>query len=404
MNTSLLACLRGAGSRLRPALDGERRRRPLRFRILESLRLLEPLATLPLFWPRHARFVLLSYPQPNSKAAAAHSELTAAGIPRDAIWHPPLGGDRLAVRSLRILARLLWAIAALSRLRHRLLRHDQIDARIILGRESFRRTLRANPQLTPIIISDVSPTLHLLWSAAAAEGNRALWWQDDFHHHWRLPYDVRAAAVLNEPGLAAARQRGTAAIITRRPAEPPVPLRRVPRVPCVGVATNASFATTEAQRTLLSFVAEKLGVDQLHLRLHPTRHQPASAFRAWPVQLAPADEPMAAFAARVDLVVVGNTAAQIWLLRKGVPVLHISGLDTHGFDLYGYVRQRFVLGIQDLEALSLDCVAAFYESNSSLPTRIREYTTVGASRGVSELSDLASLMALPRPLVRPAKV
>jgi hypothetical protein len=372
----------------------------LRFRILEPLRLLEPLAMLPLFWPRHARFVLLSYPQPNSKAAAAHDELVAAGIPRDAIWHPPLGGDRLAVRSLRILARLPWAIGTLARLRQRLRRRDHIDARIILGRESFRRTLRTNPHLTPLIISDVSPTLNTLWSAAAAEGNRALWWQDDFHHHARLPYDVRAAAVLNEAGLQAARQRGTAAIIARRPTEPPVPLRRVPRAPTVGVATNASFATTEAQRTLLATVAAKLGVDQLQLRLHPTRRQPASAFRDWPVELAPADEPMDAFAARVGLVVVGNTAAQIWLLRKGAPVLHISGLDTLGYDRYGYARQGFVLGIEELDTLSLDRVAAFYESDPSLPTRIREYTTVDASRGVSELSELASLMARPQPPAR----
>jgi len=87
--------------------------------------------------------------------------------------------------------------------------------------------------------------------AAAAEGNRAIWWQDDSHYHQPLPYAIRSAAVLNEPGLAVVRHKGTAQVIAKRPTKAPLPIRPIPKSPVVGMATNASFSVGPKQIAMM---------------------------------------------------------------------------------------------------------------------------------------------------------
>lgn len=348
---NLLRCLRGAERRLRPALAAPRRARPARERWIGPLRRFEPLALVPDRLPPGVRYYLPSRALPNSKTATVVAELCAAGVPRGAIW---TRDDDRASRAWRLLRGLPFALGLLATLRRRARRMDPVRQQILLGRERYRRFLRRHPGVAPIVLSDVSPELHMLWSAADAEGVPALWWQDDFHHRGPLAQPAAFAAVLNEDGRRAADDAAPGARIYRRPAGGIVPFGRVPRPPRVGVAVNASFAAAPAQRALLRRLREALGADLLDLRVHPNSRLAAGDFPEPWIRLAPRDEPLAGFAGRIDLCVVGNSAVQLRLACAGVPVLHVAGLDADGHDLYGYVRDGLVYGGPEIALEAID--------------------------------------------------
>jgi hypothetical protein len=253
----------------------------------------------------------------------------------------------------------------------------------------------------PIVISDVSPLLNMLWCAADREGNRAVWWQDDFHHYnwWQdishhgtwLPYDFRATALLNEPGYMTAVNRNPGALFVARPTEPPLPLRKIPEKPVVGVATNASFRAGQTELGFLKALAASMGVETLQLRLHPNSRLTQSDFHGAPITVAPSDESMKDFAPRIDVALVGNSASQIWLLRNGVPVVHVAGMDPHGFDLYGYCKQGFVFGERSTEQLSIKKLNEFYQNKNHYEILCR-YTTLETQR-LEELPSLKGLLS-----------
>ena len=337
MNTSLLTCIRGARSRLLPAAERELARRPRREFFMGRLRVLSPLVQAPLMFPSRTRLYVPGFPKPNSKYAAVVDELIESGVMPDQIWHPAKEIDSLSRRIWRLMVRLPWAVILIFSVKRRSRNLDVLAIQSILGRELFRRLLCKRPNLLPVIISDVSPSLHMLWSASSVEGNRAIWWQDDYHHIWRLPYMVRAAIVLNEGGLAVATDRLPPENIFRRPTQRPASIRPIPIKPRIGVATNALFNASPRQRAMLARLRRQLGVSRLHLRLHPTSNlAEGSAIDRWLV-VAPSDESLEAYAGRLDIVVVGNSAVQLRLVQKGIPVIHVDGLDSLSFDLYGYV-------------------------------------------------------------------
>lgn len=243
----------------------------------------------------------------------------------------------------------------------------------------------------PVIISDVSPGLHALWSAAAAEGNRAIWWQDDFHHHWPLPYAIRGAAVLNEPGLAAALEKGTAQVIAKRPTKLPLPIKPIPENPVVGMATNASFSIGPNEIAMMKTLVHALNVPVLHLRVHPNRPLTSADVKDAPVQLAPRDETMEEFAARIDLAIVGNSAAQLWLIRNGVPAVHVPGFDGQGYDQYGYVKRGLVFGMRHFDEIRLSEIRSFYCEQNKMIRKLFCYTTLTSTDYVSGLSGIMRL-------------
>ena len=393
MNTTLLACIRGATERVPRAEALERVHHPMRFRLLAPLRVFRELAYVPVRCPSEAVFYLSAHPRPNSKAGHVYRELIEAGIPARNIQTWPTSRPGNSVKLARLLYRLPWAMAALASLAVRMHRPGRLELQIILGREAYRSWLRKHPRLHPVVISDVSPSLHMLWSAAAAEGNRAIWWQDDFHHAFHLPYPIRGAAVLNVAGLNRVDNRGTADIVAARPTSLPRPLRAIPEKPVVGVTTNAAFAAGKSQLELLETLAKKLELDELQIRLHPNSRLTQADFSRVLVKVAPADESIAAFAERVDLVVVGNTAAQLWLIRNGVPVVHLAGLDEQGYDLYGYAQRGFVFGATDLDEISLARICHFYQSNGGeIYEAIKDHTTLSAQPDIRNLASFRRLI------------
>lgn len=373
-----------------PAEAREKAARPIRFALVSAVRVFRELGDVPVRSLIDSAIYLPSVPSPNAKSGYVRDELLAAGLPQNRLHHLSTKDSRALFRLWRILVRLPWALAMLAYLFSRRCRLDRISLQIILGREGFRRWLRCCPELYPVIISDVSPSLHMLWSAAAKEGNRAIWWQDDFHHHTYLPYHTCASAVLNQPGLNVARDRGIE-LITKRPTQPPRPMRVIPAAPVIGLATNASFAASEFQRKLLTGLAKVMGVDRFALRLHPTSRLTRSDFEAWPVRVAGVDESMKDYAERLDLAIVGNSAIQLWLLRAGVPVVHVKGLDVQGYDLYGYVEKGFVYGCESLYPLAMSQIRSFYASTADPYEKLCHYTSIrdaGHVRKLDAFSDL----------------
>jgi hypothetical protein len=78
------------------------------------------------------------------------------------------------------------------------------------------------------------------------------------------------------------------------------------------------------------------------------------------VEIASADEPLAAFADRCDLVVVGATSAAVALVELGCPVAHVGDLDGFGFDSAGRVARGVLYGASRTATLDLAEMARFY--------------------------------------------
>jgi hypothetical protein len=262
------------------------------------------------------------------------------------------------------------------------------ELQIVVGHVTFRRLLRRHCAVVPIIISDTSPDLHMLWSAAVSQGCRVIYWQDDYHHLWKPAYPVTYAAVLNQGGYEAVRQGSQAALVFRRPSVSPKPMRTIPKNPRVGVATNAFFVASDEQRALLNGIRVALEVRVLELRPHPNSKLSSTDFPESWIKLAATEETIDQFAARLDLVVVGNSAVQLKLACEGVPVLHTSGLDPHGFDLYGYCENGFSFGTRDVRSITLEQVSRHYQ-NADLAARVRDYVSVREDADAIPLTALA---------------
>jgi len=240
----------------------------------------------------------------------------------------------------------------------------------------------------PIIISDVSPTLHMLWSAAVTEGNGAIWWQDDYHHSGPLPQPVVAAVILNQDGLKAVRGKSPEAFVVARDQTPVEQIRAIPTRPRVGVATNAFFLADVTQRRYLNDVLRALGASMLRIRLHPNSRLTAEDFPEPWIEVALPNELLDEFTRTVDFVIVGNSAVQLRLLCEGVPVVHIPGMDPHGFDSYGYVKRGFCFGIERVQSIDVVRIRAFY-ADPALKEKIRAYVSVSKDEYLGSLSDFA---------------
>ena len=387
MNIGILTCLRGAGEWLRLSVEKQKLLYPHREIIMSKVRVLAPLAKIPLVLSKDIRFYLESWPHPNSKSAAVFNEICASGISSSMIWTPGSYQNYSVTSFLRLLYRLPFALIFLFIMKRRAPFLDCIDLQILLGREVFRHLLHRYPMVKPIIISDVSPDLHMLWSAATVAGCGALWWQDDFHHIHPLPYSVTTAAVLNQGGYEAVLNSSTSAMIVYRPKVTLKPFRPIPAHPKVGIAINNSFMATKEQRKYLEQIRQEFGVNGLYVRLHPnSKLLPADFPEHW-ITIAPFDESLEQFALNIDIAVVGNSAVQLRLVCEGVPVLHIPGLDDNGYDMYQYSLKGFTFGIENIGANILSDLSNFF-NDPKLKVRLADYVGVRDDANLEGLSKL----------------
>ncbi len=128
----------------------------------------------------------------------------------------------------------------------------------------------------------------------------------------------------------------------------------------LGVATNA-YAGAEIE-TMRDTVSALFSDAQIALRLHP-RIETFDAARVPDWDVRPRGEALDVFARSCDAVICGSTAAQIEILLAGTPVIHLAGLDPHGFDFYGYVARGISYGFTVPPPGRIeDALAAFYQA------------------------------------------
>lgn len=382
----LTICLRRAGLRLRPSMNAQVTLRPLRERFARAFRWIQPAFLVPHRIPSSYQFYLPSKVAPNSKAKAVLHELSCAGIDETKIWTQK---DDLESKAAKLIRRIPRIGSVLYRTLGHQSNFDVADRWTILGYSLYRDMLRRNPHITPVIISDVSPELNMLWAAAARENHRLIWWQDDYHHAHRLPYPVTDAAVLNEAGAAAVKQSAPFAKLAARPAAPCKPICLAPEKPRLGVAVNASFSASLSQLSVLAQLRDALDAASVCVRLHPNSalHNEISP-KEW-LSFAPQTESLAEFAARIDLAIAGNTATQLRLIAAGIPVAHVTGLDGNGFDLYGYVHSGLCFGARTFAGLSVAAVNEHYTSPECAKV-------LSSMLGLGEHTCLPDLSALSR--------
>ncbi len=347
------------------------------------------ITALPLRLPSPTRFYFDSGGSPVSKSGIAMAELCEGGAEPETIYSPPWPPRRRPARKLvRFLARLPRAVALHLVIRRRVKRLADDDLVVIIGRDAFVRFLRRHPGLRPVIISDSSPVRLMLGAAAAISGNQAVWWQDDYHFTSPPAFTVHSAAILNEMGGEGVRRRSPGVHLYVRPGSGLSPARTISAQPEVGVAVNDLFTGSMQEIDLLHCIQQSLRVRTLHLRLHPNSDLTSEKLsRPW-LAVARREEPLEEFACRMAAVIVGNSAAQVPILTLGTPVIHVSGLDPLGFDMYGYVGKGVVFGTNPLQPDILMRMDAFYSSGEYLRELSAVVTT--SNIGAAPLRELAS--------------
>ncbi|WP_158860025.1 hypothetical protein [Lunatibacter salilacus] len=395
MNNLLLIAIRLSSKRIQPAVDRQRKKRPIQEIFLQYFRILSPLGEIPINVNESFQFFLNGSIVANTKTGDVFTELVEAGHSLELIWHNDLHSRTRFIHFFRICYRLIWFFGLLYNQRKAFRTWDIVSLQILVGYEGYKSFFKRHNHLIPIIISDVSPTLHMQWSGALAVGNRVMWWQDDYHHYNGfsnenyLPYRCTYAAVLNQKGLETILSKNSLAKIYIRNQIEVKFVKSISQNPKVGIATNAFFEARADQIELLEKIKKNLGVEFLKLRLHPNSRVKAGSFPEG-VEIAAINESISDFVKSVDLAVVGNSAVQLKLLCEGIPVVHIAGLDNYGFDLYKYCRNGFCFGTNDIDGLDLTLIKRFY-SEPLILEKLKRYVNVKSIERCQPLSLLSQI-------------
>jgi hypothetical protein len=366
LDVNLLRAIRLSRKRIIPAVDRQAGLSPQKEKLMRYLRVLTPLAQVPISIDHKYRWYLDGTIDANSKTGAAFKELATAGIDADTIWYKELACVNIFKRVNRIALRLPRLFILLL-IRFRTIKNlDLVALQVLVGYIGYRSFFKKYQNLKAIIISDISPYLHMQWIAALAEGNKVMWWQDDYHHYNGfsddnyLPYQCHYAAVLNEFGLKTVKENNIYAQTARRSYTVVKTLREIGDESKVGIATNVLFQASPAQIETMQKVKEFLNVSDLYLRLHPNSQLHNSRDLPKWLKVASKSETLTEFAKKVDVAIVGNTSAQLKLLCLGVPVVHLNIFDHFGYDLYQYCRLGFSFGVREIDSLSMESVKLFY--------------------------------------------
>jgi len=391
MDTTLLTYIRQMLPRMQLGIARGRRRAP-RLGLGSDLGLAASTFRWPAFVRRSARIYLPSRAKANSKTAAVVGELTTAGMPREAFLTSEKSAGHALNNLLGGLINLPWTLRFIVILHRRAGRLGELERFLILTREVNRRFLRKHPALIPLIISDVSPDRHALWSAAVAERRQVVWWQDDHHHTEELSYPVGAAAVISAEGYRNVLAKAPSALVAARPPMKPAPFKAIPESPRVGIATNSFFKASPAERRQLAQIRASLAASTLYLRLHPnSKVQPSDIPEAW-IRIASPLETLDEFIDKIDIAVVGNSTVQLKLLCSGLPVVHFPFDDPRGFDKHGYHAMGFTCGSAQAETLSLADAQRHYAA-PDLSGRIVAYVSIPAEETLHNLTELARYLS-----------
>lgn len=390
MDVNLLRAIRLSKLRIEPTIKRQASKAPLREKYMRYLRVLTPLAEIPYSLPNKFKWYLNGSIDRNSKTGAVYYELIEVGVEPSSIWHKELNQKPVFKKFIWSFRRLYLVLGILIYRFKQLQKLDLASLQVVIGYMAYKSFFKSHPSLKPIIISDISPLLHMQWAGALAVSRQVIWWQDDYHHFEGFseenysPYECGFAAVLNEYGYQTVKKKSPKAKVFRRKQTKVSPLREVPNPPKVGLATNVLFQATPSELEEVQNLKKRLKLKKILLRLHPnSKLHHTKSLPQW-IDVAEKSETLEEFAQRVDLVVVGNTAAQLKLLCLGVPVIHVNLFDSFGFDLYQYCRLGISYGVENPYKVNLEDVCKFY-SDRFKPRSLQKYVDVQSK--IAELKD-----------------
>jgi hypothetical protein len=182
LNNYLLIAIKESKKRLYPAIQRQKSLHPHREKVISLVRVLSPLINIP--FKLNSKYLLFIDGRiiRNTKTGTAYYEISDVSIPKQHIWHRDVKPNFLIVKMIRIIFRLPWILGLFIRHFKIIKRWDLMAIQVFIGYEAYKTFFKKHPNLIPVIISDVSPTLHMQWSGALAAGNKIMWWQDDYHH------------------------------------------------------------------------------------------------------------------------------------------------------------------------------------------------------------------------------
>lgn len=237
-----------------------------------------------------------------------------------------------------------------------------------------------------IVIGDLSPQLIALCGAAREAKHTTIGWQIDFLDFKHFPVRPDFATVLNEAGVKLARR----SVPTTKHAEtywraaPAIkPLRLSFENVQIGVLLNAFADSATIQR--LGRLQQRLQ-GSIEVRLHPRSKLNVDSFPEG-LQDAPRSESLEGFVDRKNLLICGNTSAQLKALCLGTPVAQLSGLDDLPFDHHGYISRGLIIGFKLDEHFSLQEIHRFYTARYR-PQALRQLLGPKSQKRQPTLTDL----------------
>lgn len=407
MNANLLRLFRISEERLRESDEVVQRSGKCK---LQQLRLKQQrtkpfqfLAELP-FWLRPKSGLYISnIGNSASKTGIAYAEIIASSPENKSqvIVSKSFTLNSHIHRALRIVCRLPRALIVHIYLRRRKVRIGTYRQSLIIGLDATRRFLRRNPSLYPLIISDLSPQLTILFLAAYLECNRAIWWQDDYHHIQAPPFPFRFGCFLNDRAILSLGSDRREALIFRRPTSKPRPINKPVPNPKIGVIVSATFSCNLHVIHILTRLRSTLNANNLLMRLHPNSKLSQHDFPMQWITVGACNKPLDFFASQIDIAVVGNSASQLRLLIEGIPVIHIAGLDSEGYDLYKYVETGIVFGAVDPGNISLTAIYEFYEC-STHQERVASLVNISSDDAILPVARLLGMVIKNSAAIHPS--
>lgn len=309
------------------------------------------------------RLALVDCPVPNSKARMILDALIDGGCPEEAISTPrPMARKERHTLRLRAFA-MLWKMKPARR------RLNSDDLSLCLA--SFLHTeMLEGSDATVIHIGDRSERRIAMTAGAALAGRPSVYWQTAYHDTTFPPLGYTHAAVMNKTGED--RALGYNIEPLRQALKKPRAVSAPSSSQRIGIAMNA-FAGPEVAELCRS-VLSAFPSATLELRTHPRIASPNLGDLPKEANIRPRGEALSAFCDACDIVLCGNSAVQIEMLLLGVLVIHIPGLDDHGFDLYRYVAEGVTYGTTDLDRHSVDAAIQFYAA-AEWPDRLLQHVS-----------------------------
>jgi len=328
--------------------------------------LLRLLGGVPLFVGKRYKLYLESpvYSK-TSKIGIAYDELIEDGCESVIYDHTFFGYFYRLIKLFRIIYRLPRALMYITYIRWRSsCAGSSYDALVsLVVYDIYKSFFEKNLHMVPLVISDLGALRYIIGRAASVNGNYGVWYQQDYHHTYNESIVVSSAIVMTDAEAKKIRNVSEDITLYSRPCNNMRRFKSDVRDPRIGLAVNSLFDVSTLSDGFVEKIMCYVGCDSLYIRLHPRNYREVHKKilnKKNFCSFAPQDERLEDYLEKVDVVIVGNSAFALHALILGIPVIHTSGLDPKGYDIYKYVDEGIVFGEESLRYNVIERMNDFY--------------------------------------------